>query len=44
MSEVLVGAGAEAALVAGMLHDGTTTVAEIKTAMRAAGLPTRWVA
>ena len=33
--------GADAALVAGILHDGLTTVGEIKRAMRAAGLPTR---
>jgi cyclase len=39
--EVLASAGADAALVAGILHDGLTTVGEIKRAMRAAGLPTR---
>ena len=33
--------GAEAALVAGMLHDGTTTVAALKRGMRAAGLLVR---
>ncbi len=32
---------AEAALVAGMLHDGTTTVWALKSAMRAAGLEVR---
>jgi imidazole glycerol-phosphate synthase subunit HisF len=32
---------ADVALVAGILHDGLTTVAEIKTAMRASGIPTR---
>ncbi len=37
-------AGAEAALVAGILHDGVTTVAAIKTAMRDAGLSVRPVA
>jgi cyclase len=33
--------GAEAALVAGMLHDGTTTVGALKREMRAAGLLVR---
>lgn len=33
--------GADAALVAGILHDGRTTVAAMKDAMRAAGLPVR---
>jgi cyclase len=39
--EVLGETNAEAALVAGILHDGVTTVAEIKGAMRAAGIATR---
>ncbi|MDQ3995692.1 MAG: imidazole glycerol phosphate synthase subunit HisF [Gemmatimonadota bacterium] len=39
--EVLRDADADAALVAGILHDGVTTVAEIKGAMRAAGIATR---
>jgi len=34
-------AGAEAALVAGILHDGVTTVHAIKDAVAAAGLPVR---
>ncbi len=42
--EVLRETGADAALVAGILHDGLTTVAEIKGAMRAAGVATRDVA
>ena len=32
---------ADAALVAGILHDGMTTVSELKQAMRDAGIPTR---
>lgn len=44
VSEVLQEAGADAALVAGMLHDGTTTVAAIKAAMRASRIPTRGAA
>ena len=36
--------GADAALVAGILHDGTTTVRALKDAMRAADLPVREVA
>lgn len=35
---------ADAALVAGILHDGVTTIPEIKTAMRAASVATRGVA
>jgi cyclase len=34
---------ADAALVAGILHDGVTTVAELKAAMRAAGIAVRMV-
>jgi cyclase len=36
--------GADAALVAGIVHDGVTTVAAIKEAMRNQGLPVRMVA
>jgi cyclase len=32
---------ADAALVAGILHDGVTTVAELKRAMLESGIPTR---
>ena len=32
---------ADAALVAGILHDGSTTVRDIKARMREAGLPVR---
>jgi imidazole glycerol-phosphate synthase subunit HisF len=39
--EVLRETDADAALVAGILHEGLTTVAAIKGAMRAAGLATR---
>jgi cyclase len=39
--EVLRETSADAALVAGILHDGVTTVAEIKGAMRTAGVATR---
>ena len=34
-------AGADAALVAGILHDGTTTVARLKQLLQAAGIPVR---
>lgn len=44
VSDVLQEAGADAALVAGMLHDGTTTVPAIKAAMRASRIPTRGAA
>ena len=39
--EVLQVGHADAALVAGMLHDGSVTVRELKSGMRAAGLPVR---
>ncbi len=42
--EVLCDSGADAALVAGILHDGTCSVREIKTAMRNAHIPVRWAA
>jgi cyclase len=38
---VLQDAGADAALVAGILHDGTTTVRALKQALSAAGVPVR---
>jgi cyclase len=34
-------AGADAALLAGILHDGTTTVAEVKAVLAGAGIPVR---
>ncbi|MBA3670569.1 MAG: imidazole glycerol phosphate synthase subunit HisF [Gemmatimonadaceae bacterium] len=39
--EVLLAGRAEAALVAGILHDGSTSVRAIKDGMRSAGLPVR---
>ena len=42
--EVLKTGGAEAALVAGMLHDGSTTVREIKALLQSSGLSVRAVA
>lgn len=42
--DAIVTGGADAALVAGILHDGSATVAELKAAMRAAALPVREVA
>jgi imidazole glycerol-phosphate synthase subunit HisF len=39
--DALTAGGADAALVAGILHDGLTTVADIKRAMRGAGVLTR---
>ncbi|MDB4884777.1 MAG: Imidazole glycerol phosphate synthase subunit hisF [Gemmatimonadetes bacterium] len=39
--EVLLEGGADAALLAGILHDGTSTVAQVKAAMRAARIPVR---
>lgn len=40
----IVEGGADAALIAGILHDGTTTVRALKEAMRTADLPVREVA
>jgi cyclase len=42
--EAIIDAGADAALVAGILHDGVTTVGALKAAMRGASLPVREVA
>lgn len=41
VAAVLLEAGAEAALVAGILHEGLCGVRDLKDAMRAAGLPVR---
>jgi len=41
VSEVLSTGGADAALVAGILHDRSTTIREIKNAVAAIGLPVR---
>jgi cyclase len=41
VAEVLAVAGADAALVAGMLHDGLTSVAQIKAAVAMRGLAVR---
>jgi imidazole glycerol-phosphate synthase subunit HisF len=42
--DVLESGGADAALVAGMLHDGATTVRAIKECLAASGLPVRAIA
>ena len=42
--EILVDGCADAALVAGILHDGLTTVTEIKNTLVATGVPMRWSA
>ncbi len=39
--DVLESAGADAALVAGIVHDGIATVHDLKSAMRAANIPVR---
>jgi cyclase len=39
--EAIADGHADAALVAGILHDGVTTVAALKRAMAEAGLPVR---
>jgi cyclase len=44
LSEAVVDGGADAVLVAGILHDGVTTVGALKAAMAADGLPVRGVA
>lgn len=42
--DAILDGGADAALVAGILHDGTTTVRALKDGMRAGSLPVREVA
>jgi cyclase len=42
--DAILDGGADAALVAGILHDGTSSVAALKAAMRAADIPVRRVA
>jgi cyclase len=42
--DVIVSGGADAALVAGIVHDGVTTVGALKRAMRDAEIPVRMVA
>ncbi len=42
--DVLVNGGADAALVAGIVHDGVATIDELKRAMREANIPVRMVA
>jgi len=39
--EVFVSGGADAALLAGVLHDGTTDIPRVKSALRAANIPVR---
>jgi cyclase len=41
VAEIISRAGADAALVAGILHDGITTIAELKNAVASAGFPVR---
>lgn len=41
VTEVLTAGGADAALVAGILHDGLTTIQEIKQSMRTNAIPVR---
>ena len=41
---ILRDAGADAALLAGILHDGTARVVDVKRAIAGAGLPVRWAA
>jgi len=41
LCDAITRGGAEAVLVAGILHDGVTTVAALKSGMRRAGLPVR---
>lgn len=44
LCDVISDAGADAALIAGILHDGAATVAGLKCAMRDAHIPVRMVA
>jgi cyclase len=42
--DVILAGGADAALVAGIVHDGVATIAELKRAMHEAHIPVRMVA
>jgi cyclase len=44
VADALDRGGAEAALVAGIVHDGTTTVGQIKLSLSKRGIPVRQVA
>jgi imidazole glycerol-phosphate synthase subunit HisF len=44
IGDALEVAGADAALVAGIFHDGLTTVGAVKTALRERHIPVRFVA
>jgi cyclase len=44
VAEVLERGGADAALVAGILHDGLTTVSDIKALLERRAIPVRKVA
>lgn len=41
VADVLVRGGADAALLAGLLHDGTTDIRSVKSALQAASIPVR---
>jgi cyclase len=41
LRDAIVTGGADAVLVAGIVHDGTTTIGELKRAMRDASIPVR---
>jgi cyclase len=42
--DAITAAGADAVLVAGILHDDSTSVAELKRHLAAHGIPVRWAA
>ena len=41
VADVLIRGGADAALLAGVLHDGTTDIRDVKSALQAANIPVR---
>jgi cyclase len=44
VADAFLRGGADAALLAGVLHDGTTDIRSVKSALRAASIPVRRVA
>jgi cyclase len=41
VADVFIRGGADAALLAGVLHDGTTDIRDVKSALQAANIPVR---
>lgn len=44
VADAFIRGGADAALLAGVLHDGTVNIRSVKSALRAVNIPVRWTA